>query len=188
MAAAADKSKPYIPHNSGADDRWSTDDTATATCFCGAVQLSFPTQGPGLIDTFVCNCTDCRKITASMFASNFVVADAHLKHIRGRDALRAYSQSRTIRSGSAMANHFCGVCGTLMYRVGAAFPGCSILRVGTVDDFSLHETRLRPRVEQFVEDRVGWFTGVAGAEAVEGSYYKARLQGEGGEEAGRVVL
>lgn len=122
-----------------------------------------------------------------MFASNFVIADSHLTHVRGRDNLRTYSQSHTILSGSTMTNYFCGTCGTLMYRVGAAFPGCSILRIGTVDDFNLHETRLRPRVEQFVKDRVGWFTGVEGAKKVEGSYYGTRLQEED-EEARRSAL
>jgi hypothetical protein len=41
MAAAADKSKPYIPLSGGADDGWSKEDQATATCYCGAVQLAF---------------------------------------------------------------------------------------------------------------------------------------------------
>ncbi|KAK9327503.1 Mss4-like protein, partial [Lipomyces starkeyi] len=99
-AAAADKSKHYIPPAGCADDGWSKEDEATATCFCGAVQLAFPTHGPGLVDTFFCNCTDCRKITASTFASNFTVADMHLKHLRGRDNLKTFSQSRTIASGN----------------------------------------------------------------------------------------
>ncbi len=51
------------------DGRSSTSkNQATATCFCGRVQLAFPLSKPGLVDTFVCHCTDCRKITASMFA------------------------------------------------------------------------------------------------------------------------
>ncbi|KAK9349564.1 Mss4-like protein, partial [Lipomyces doorenjongii] len=153
MAATAKSKPPYIPLAGCADDGWVKEDEATATCFCGAVQLAFvslapdsyllplliprpnhqPTQRPGLIDTFICNCTDCRKITASMFASNFTVADAHLKHLRGRDNLRTFSQSRTIASGNTMTNYFCSTCGTLMYRVGSAFPGQSILRIGTVD-------------------------------------------------------
>ncbi|KAK9319252.1 Mss4-like protein [Lipomyces orientalis] len=170
--AAADKSKPpYIPLAGCARDGWSKEDEATATCFCGAVQLAFPTQGPGLVDTFICNCTDCRKITASMFASNFTVADTHLKHLRGRDNLKTFSQSRTIASGNTMTNYFCSTCGTLMYRVGSAFPRMSILRIGTVDDFDLHETKLRPRVEQFTKDRVGWLYGVEGVKQVEGSAY-----------------
>lgn len=162
--STADKSKPYIPLASLANDGWSKDGKATATCFCGAVQLAFPVEGEGLVTTFVCNCTDCRKITASMFASNFTIKDSHLEHVRGKDHLKSFSQSQTICSGKAMTNHFCGTCGTLMYRVGERFPGESILRIGTVDDFSLHETKLKPRREQFVKDRVSWFTGVQGVE------------------------
>lgn len=41
MAAAADKSKPYIPLAGIADDGWSKEGQATATCYCGAVQLAF---------------------------------------------------------------------------------------------------------------------------------------------------
>lgn len=39
--ATADKSKPYIPQAGCANDGWSKEDEATATCFCGAVQLAF---------------------------------------------------------------------------------------------------------------------------------------------------
>jgi hypothetical protein len=162
IMAAADKSKPYFPLAGAANDGWTKEDSATATCFCGAVQLSFPTSAPGLVSTFICHCTDCRKITASMFASNFTVRDSHLTHIRGRDNLSAYAQSRTIASGKQMANYFCKTCGTLMYRVGAAFPDMSILRIGTVDDFQLHETKLKPQAEIFVKDRVCWLSPVEG--------------------------
>ena len=58
-----------------------------------------------------------------------------------------------------------------MYRVGARFPGLSILRIGTVDDFHLHETKLRPSTEQYVKDRVAWLGGVEGAEKFEGDSF-----------------
>ncbi len=166
MTATADKTKPYFPLAGGADDGWSKEDSATATCFCGAVQLAFPTQGPGLLSTFLCHCTDCRKITASMFASNFIIADTHLVHLRGLDNLNSYGQSRTIASGNRMTNCFCRTCGTLMYRVREGSPA-KILRIGTVDDFHLHETKLRPRREIFVKDRCGWVSAVDGAEQFE---------------------
>ena len=38
---ATDKSKPYFPLAGLANDGWSTEDEATATCYCGAVQLAF---------------------------------------------------------------------------------------------------------------------------------------------------
>ncbi|KAF2865759.1 Mss4-like protein [Massariosphaeria phaeospora] len=146
----------HIPANSLATDGWSTEDRATATCFCGAVQLEFPTSGPHLLTTFLCHCPDCRKITASRFASNFAVTSTSLAHRRGRANLTAFAQSQTIASGNSMTNYFCATCGSLMYRVSSGSPGVSILRIGTVDDFALHETKLKPRVEQFVEGRVGW--------------------------------
>jgi hypothetical protein len=106
-----------------------------------------------------------------MFASNFTVADSYLRHIRGEENLKSYGQSKTIASGNMMTNYFCFTCGTLMYRRGSAFPGLSICRIGTVDDFNLHETKLKPRVEQFTKDRVEWLHGVEGTKQVEGSAY-----------------
>ncbi|KFZ04854.1 hypothetical protein V501_08913 [Pseudogymnoascus sp. VKM F-4519 (FW-2642)] len=167
MAATPDKTKPYFPLAGGANDGWTKDDSATATCFCGAVQLAFPTEAPGLTSTFICHCSDCRKITASMFASNFTVLDSHLTHLRGRENLKSYGQSKTIASGKMMTNYFCSTCGTLMYRVGEAFPGKSILRIGTVDDFHLHETKLKPRREIFTKDRVCWLSEVEGTQQLE---------------------
>ncbi|KAL8291307.1 hypothetical protein RQP46_002285 [Phenoliferia psychrophenolica] len=111
-----DLSKPYIPLAGLGQDGWSKDDSATATCFCGSVQISFPTEGPGLVGVFICNCTDCRKITASMFATNFTIADTHLTHVRGLSTLKTFSQSKSIATGNTMTNHFCSNCGTLMYR------------------------------------------------------------------------
>ncbi|KAI5367370.1 Putative CENP-V/GFA domain, Mss4-like superfamily protein [Septoria linicola] len=150
--------------------------TATATCFCGEVQLEFPTEGPDLIDTFVCNCTDDRKITASMFASNFIVANAGVKHLRGEDKLTRYAQSKTIKTGFEMANYFCSVCGTLMYRASSGISGVKVLRIGTVDDYTLHETKLKPRVEQFTKDRVSWFTGGVGLEQHEEGFFNGTGQ------------
>jgi hypothetical protein len=156
----APKNEPYFPLSGVANDGWTHAAEATATCFCGAVQLAFPTTGPGLIDIFVCHCADCRKITASMFAANFTVSDSYLRHVRGQDKLQTYGQKHSIGSGQTMTNYFCRTCGTLMYRVGAKFPGFSILRLGTVDDFNLVEGTMAPRQEQYVKDRAGWLRDV----------------------------
>lgn len=53
-----------------------------------------------------------------------------------------------------------------MYRVGTGFPGTKICRIGSVDDFTLMETKLRPRVEQFTKDRVSWVKGLDGDSSV----------------------
>ncbi|KAF1991104.1 hypothetical protein K402DRAFT_417168 [Aulographum hederae CBS 113979] len=170
-AAAADKSKPYFPLASVTQDGYSNEEEATATCFCGTVQLAFPTKAPGLVDSFICNCTDCHKLTASMFGANFVVNDDYLKHLRGESNLTQWSNSTTIGTPNTMVNFFCKTCGSLLYRRGTGFPGHSILRIGTVDDFHLMETVLKPRVEQFTKDRVSWLKGVEGILQVEGYHY-----------------
>ncbi|KAJ7914574.1 Mss4-like protein [Mycena leptocephala] len=133
-AAPNDKSKPYIPLAGAASDGCSNEEEVTATCFCGAVQLKFPTQSPGLVASFTCHCSDCRKLTGSMFASNFLVADTHLTHLRGRDNLSTYSQSRTIAAGNTMTNYFCSTCGTLMYRITSGYPGISVLTLFLITD------------------------------------------------------
>jgi hypothetical protein len=42
----------------------------------------------------------------------------------------------------------------------------SILRIGTVDDFTLMETKLKPTMEQFTDTRVSWLKGVEGIKQV----------------------
>lgn len=104
-----------------------------------------------------------------MFASNFTVNDAYLTHVRGRENLKSFGQARSIASGpgvNTMTNYWCDTCGTLMYRVGSRWPGHSILRIGTVDDFNLHETKLKPQVEMFTKDRVSWLHGAEGVKQV----------------------
>jgi hypothetical protein len=39
--AATSNSKPYIPLAGSSNDGWSTKNQATATCYCGTVQLVF---------------------------------------------------------------------------------------------------------------------------------------------------
>lgn len=108
-----------------------------------------PTEAPGLMEVFVCNCSDCRKITASMFASNIIARGDAVKHLRGRENLKTFSQSSTISSGKTMTNYFCGTCGTLMYRISERHPDLIIARLGTVDDFNLADVSV-PRHHYFV--------------------------------------
>lgn len=104
-----------------------------------------------------------------MFASNFIVKDSETKHVRGRDKLTKFAQNKTIESGNTMENHFCSVCGSLMYRISSGFPGLLLTRIGTVDDFDLHETVLKPRVEIYAKNRVCWLSGGEGVEQHEGA-------------------
>lgn len=101
-----------------------------------------------------------------MFSSLVIVLASETTHVRGREKLTKFEQSKTIESGNNMENHFCSICGTLMYRISSAYPGLLVARLGTVDDFNLHETLLRPKVEGYTKDRVCWFQGAEGAKQV----------------------
>ncbi|KAK4071073.1 uncharacterized protein Triagg1_6440 [Trichoderma aggressivum f. europaeum] len=168
MASKADSQ--YFPLAGVARDGWSSDTEATATCLCGAVQVVFSTEAPGLVYTFHCNCFDCRKITGSMFATNFTVDNSFIKFVRGEDNLSHWGQDKTPASGTTMTNTFCTTCGTLMWRRSALTPHHSFMRVGTVDDFKVQETKLRPQLELFTDNRTSWFHGVEGATQFPGPY------------------
>ncbi|MCJ1228720.1 hypothetical protein MMC12_005381 [Toensbergia leucococca] len=106
-----------------------------------------------------------------MFASNFTILDASLKYVRGQDKIKTFAMTKTIATGNTMTNYFCSVCGSLMYRVSSGWPGKAIMRIGQVDDRTLHETTLKPQLETFTKDRVAWFKGAEGAEQYHGNYY-----------------
>ena len=38
----------------------------------------------------------------------------------------------------------------------------SILRIGTVDNFELHDTKLKPQFEQYTKYRPSWLPGATG--------------------------
>lgn len=99
-----------------------------------------------------------------MFSSLLVVLASETSHVRGREKLTKFAQSKTVESGNTMESYFCSVCGSLMYRISSACPDLLVARIGTVDDFNLHDTLLKPRLEVYTRDRVCWYNGVEGAE------------------------
>lgn len=105
-----------------------------------------------------------------MFASNFTVAESNVKHLRGRENLKTWTQDVTVASGNAMTNYFCITCGGLLYRVSSGAPDRLIMRIGTIDDFSLHDTKLKPWREQFTRGKVSWFPGLEGVPKMESGY------------------
>ena len=118
--------------------------------------LTYPHQ-------FLCHCHDDRKITGSMFTASLVVP-APVTTISG--TLKTFS--KVVDSGHVMVNHFCGECGTTLYRRSddLGMTGIVVIKVGTVDDEEFVEG-YKPELEQFVRSRVSWVKGVEGAEQVE---------------------
>ncbi|EGY21959.1 hypothetical protein VD0002_g8444 [Verticillium dahliae] len=147
---------PFIPLASLAQDGWSNDDEATATCLCGTVQFAFSTQEKHILNRFVCHCADCRKLSSSMFCSAFSVPEEAVRFLRGKENVKVFQHHQTTASGKAMSNYFCATCGNLMYRTSAMQEGFYIIRLGVVDDFRLAETKLRPNMEVYIGTKVDW--------------------------------
>jgi hypothetical protein len=56
--------------------------------------------------------------------------------------------------------------------------GASILRIGTVDDFKLAETALRPTIEQYVKHRVDWIKDIENLVQFEGQASVEEVMGQ----------
>ncbi|KAJ1024726.1 hypothetical protein NDA16_002766 [Ustilago loliicola] len=160
FVAKAKKEKAAILDE--AADRAKTWEKGHCLLTSGMVSVETPTVGAGFRGTFLCHCADCRTITAAAFANNFTVAISHIEHVRGESTLKQYGQSTTIASGNSMTNSFCSNCGTLMYRVSSGTPHLAFMRVGTVDDFALHDTKLKPQIEIWTKDRLAWLDPIDG--------------------------
>lgn len=110
-----------------------------------------------------------------------------MKHLRGESKLTRFRQNDTIATGNYMENSFCSACGTLMYRRSSGFPGMSIPRIGTIDDYGLQETKFKPRIETFEKDRVAWLRPADvekhndGAEYTAGKSWRSKHDGVGSE-------
>ena len=57
-----------------------------------------------------------------------------------------------------------------MDRTSSGFVGKNFLRIGTVDDFNLHETVLKPKTELFVPGRVSWLKGLDDVETCDAMF------------------
>jgi len=62
-----------------------------------------------------------------------------------------------------------------MYRVGGMGHPVKTLKLGTVDDLSLHETKLKPTREIWAKDRVAWLEPLEGM----GQYERGRSAASG---------
>ncbi|KAF1989756.1 hypothetical protein K402DRAFT_263143 [Aulographum hederae CBS 113979] len=125
-------------------------------CFCGKVRISY-TGEPAL--KALCHCLDCRKITGSTYSTNLAIPEDNFKLNSGTPK----TISKTADTGKTITSHFCGDCGTTLWRDTETMAGLKVVKAGTMDDpKSLGDTQ--PGVELFVPERVSWVNGIEGAE------------------------
>jgi len=65
-------------------------------------------------------------------------------------------------SGNEVTNHFCGDCGSTLYRTGPSFHNSVIVKLGVMDNVDAFE-KAKPGVEFFCDQRVDWVPEIQGA-------------------------
>ncbi|KAL2784915.1 Mss4-like protein [Aspergillus keveii] len=138
------------------------------SCYCGAIRIEYPGEP---LKTALCHCTDCRKITGSVFTYNFVALRSDL-HVSGSGTPKEVS--KTADSGNRLVNYHCADCGTPLYgwKILVGADGVSqkdeivILRAGIFDDEEFLN-RHQPDLEVYVKKRLEWVTKFENAEQYE---------------------
>ena len=91
-------------------------------CHCGAVR--YVITGP-LVDSRVCHCHGCQKLTGSAFFPRALVRRRHLE-IRGTTTAYASSDD--------LMRYFCPTCGSLLFADRRSSPKGVAVSLGTLDD------------------------------------------------------
>lgn len=75
--------------------------------------------------------------------------------------------AKTADSGNTVTSHFCGDCGSTLFRDGPSFGDNTVIKVGVLDDPQALDGA-RPALELFAPGRVAWVPEVPGAKPVDG--------------------
>jgi hypothetical protein len=65
-------------------------------------------------------------------------------------------------TGNSITSHFCGNCGSTLFREGATFGDAKVVKVGILDDQNALEDAA-PAIELYVPHRPSWVSGIDGA-------------------------
>jgi hypothetical protein len=118
-------------------------------CYCGAITYEADVDPEKV---FICNCTDCQRMSGSVMRVNVQVEDSDIKFSGG-----AAEYIKTAESGHQRAIGFFRNCGNSMYATGAGDgPRLYGLRVFT----SNQRDQLVPKAQVWTRSRPGWFTNL----------------------------
>jgi hypothetical protein len=129
----------------------------------------------------LCHCLDCRKITGATYSNNILLPEeqfnlesgmsrvllSHYPQPNAKNAGKPKTIAKKADSGNEITSHFCGDCGTTLYRTGDSFPGKIILKAGVLDDINWASEHV-PKGELFISERVKWMPAVSDADQIKG--------------------
>lgn len=106
----------------------------------------------------LCHCADCRKITGSTYSTNAIIPGEQFKLVSGTPKTIA----KKADSGKQITSHFCGDCGSTLFRTGETFGDAKIVKVGVMDNADALE-QVKPAIELYAPERISWVGKVGGA-------------------------
>ncbi|KAJ5598543.1 hypothetical protein N7537_008627 [Penicillium hordei] len=121
---------------------------AIGVCFCEKIRIR-STGEP--VATGLCHCTDCRKLTGTLYTYSLIFKSAEIKTSGNPEKI-----TKPAESGNIIENYFCSNCGTPLYAYkfpSGEWDSLVITRVGIFDDLDLLERK--PAVELYVRSRAG---------------------------------
>lgn len=111
----------------------------------------------------LCHCFDCHKISGTTYSTNAIVPEDGFKVTAGSP--KSYAKSAD--GGNTITSHFCGDCGSTLFRDGPTFKGTKVIKVGVMDDVGAL-AHAKPTVELYAPNRVSWVPEVPGAAQKQG--------------------
>ncbi|RSL71777.1 hypothetical protein CEP53_001335 [Fusarium sp. AF-6] len=98
----------------------------SGSCLCG--DIKYTVSGDPVAQA-LCHCLDCRRISGSLCSFNWVLPSQQLTVVNGTP--KTYTNASN--TGNNVTSHFCGNCGTTLWRDGPATQGLVYLKAGTID-------------------------------------------------------
>ncbi|KAF2469174.1 uncharacterized protein BDR25DRAFT_289404 [Lindgomyces ingoldianus] len=122
----------------------------SGTCLCKAIAVTI--SDSALFTTrrgHLCHCSNCRKISGSYVAANFVIEKEKVE-VKDREGTLKKFEDWETGSGNVVIRGFCGRCGCPVFSESAITPDKIILKMG------LFPRIPAPEAESFAEHRHEW--------------------------------
>ncbi|KAI8713782.1 CENP-V/GFA domain-containing protein [Fusarium sp. LHS14.1] len=129
----------------------------SGSCLCGDIKYTI--SGDPVAQA-LCHCLDCRRISGSLCSFNWVLPSQQLTVVNGTP--KTYTNASN--TGNAVTSHFCGNCGTTIWRDGPATQGMVYLKAGTIDNNDERVNARAPVAEIFTRRRIEWVHPMEGAQ------------------------
>ncbi|KAG8665212.1 hypothetical protein FPOAC2_14466 [Fusarium poae] len=137
--------------------------TQHGSCLCGAIRIEVDQSVDAKLETSVCHCLECRKITSGVASLNWTVPSTAMRYIQGSP--KSYTKKHG-EKGFLFTVSFCGSCGSVLACSLPDKENIVVIQAGILDDPAvLMQT---PTTELNITHRVMWLDPVGSTQQKEG--------------------